>query len=182
ILALVYSSSAVVFSRLRDKIMRRVRPKQSMQHWACRSAHWSLVLGNTFSQARVWFSRGAGRFPHKQIKRVGNSLNRLRSIQSLLNVLPLTFQRSRSKGIDATYHFTFTGGEERRATVTIRNEKLEVTDGHVGDANISVTADSQTWLGFLAKERNLVWALLTRRIRIKGSPKLLLAFGKCFPS
>jgi len=124
----------------------------------------------------------ARRFPHKQIKRVGNSLNRLRSIQSFLNGLPLTFQRGRSKGIDATYHFTFIGGEERRATVTIRNEKLEVKDGHVGDANISVTADSQTWLGFLAKERNLAWALLTRKIRIKGSPKLLLAFGKCFPS
>jgi len=29
---------------------------------------------------------------------------------------------------------------------------------------------------------NLVWALLTRKIRLKGSPRLLLAFGKCFPS
>jgi hypothetical protein len=27
-----------------------------------------------------------------------------------------------------------------------------------------------------------VWALLRRRIRIKGSPRLLLAFGRCFPS
>jgi hypothetical protein len=45
-----------------------------------------------------------------------------------------------------------------------------------------VTADSETWLGFVAKERNLVWALLRRRIRIHGSPGLLVAFGKCFPS
>ena len=45
-----------------------------------------------------------------------------------------------------------------------------------------VTADSDTWLGFLAKERSLLWALLRRRIRIKGSPRLLIAFGKCFPS
>src|SRR5581483_7629831 len=36
--------------------------------------------------------------------------------------------------------------------------------------------------GFLAKERSLLWALLRRRIRIKGSPRLLVAFGKCFPS
>ena len=28
----------------------------------------------------------------------------------------------------------------------------------------------------------LLWALLRRRVRIKGSPKLLVAFGKCFPS
>jgi ferredoxin len=122
------------------------------------------------------------RFPKKHTKRVGNGLNRLRSITSFLNGMPLTFQRNQSKGLDATYHFTFTGSEERRATVTIRNQKLDVTEGHTGNADINVTADTQTWLGFLAKERNLVWALLRRKIRIKGSPKLLLAFGKCFPS
>jgi hypothetical protein len=44
-----------------------------------------------------------------------------------------------------------------------------------------VTADSETWFGFLANEKNLVWALLRRKIRMKGSPRLLIAFGKCFP-
>jgi hypothetical protein len=124
----------------------------------------------------------ARRFPNKRTKRVGNSLNRLRSIAWFLRGLPFTFQPNQSKGLAATYHFTFTGAEDRRATITIRDQKVEVTEGHVGDADISVTADSQAWLGFLAKERNLVWALLRRKIRIKGSPRLLLAFGKCFPS
>ncbi len=122
------------------------------------------------------------RFPNKRTKRVGNSLNRLRSVASFLRGLPFTFQPNQSKGLAATYHFTFTGAEDRRATITIRDQKVEVTEGHVGKADILVAADSQTWLGFLAKERNLVWALLRRRIRIKGSPRLLLAFGKCFPS
>ena len=98
----------------------------------------------------------ARRFPNKHPKRVGNSLNRVRSIQAFLNGLSLTFQRNRSQGLDATYHFTFTGAEERRATVTIRNQRLEVLEGHTGEADIEVTADSQTWLGFLAKERNLL--------------------------
>ena len=124
----------------------------------------------------------ARRFPHKHVKRVGNSLNRLRTIAALLTGLPLTFQRNQSKGLAATYHFIFTGAEERRATVVIRDQKLKVSEGHSGKADIVVTADSQTWLGFLAKERNLVWALLSRKIRINGSPRLLLAFGKCFPS
>src|SRR5262245_22560608 len=124
----------------------------------------------------------ARRFPNKHAKQVGNSLNRVGSIAAFLNGMPLTFQRNQSKGLDATYHFTFTGAEERRATVTIHDQKLDVSEGHNGKADIAVTADSQTWLGFLAKERNLVWALLRRKIRIKGSPRLLLAFGKCFPS
>jgi putative sterol carrier protein len=92
------------------------------------------------------------------------------------------FQRHQAEGIDATYHFTFTGEEQAKATVIIRNKTLQVKDGHIGAADIHVTSDSRTWLGFLAKERSIVWALLRRRIRIKGSPRLLLAFGKCFPS
>ena len=101
---------------------------------------------------------------------------------SFLNGLPLVFQRGKAKGLEATYHFTFTGAEKVQATIIIRNQTLQVSEGHSGKADLHVTADSSTWLGFLAKERNLVWALLRRKIRLKGSPRLLLAFGKCFPS
>jgi Fe-S-cluster-containing hydrogenase component 2 len=123
----------------------------------------------------------ARRFPRKTIKRVGNGL-RPRSIQRFLSGLRLTFQPGKATNLNAVYHFTFTGKEEKQATVTIKEGTLEVQDGHQGEADLRVTADSETWLGFLAKERSLVWALLRRRIRIKGSPKLLVAFGKCFPS
>ena len=69
-----------------------------------------------------------------------------------------------------------------KATVTIRDEKLQVSEGHNGKADLRITADSETWLRFLRKEANLIWALVRRKIRIQGSPKLLLAFGRCFPS
>jgi Fe-S-cluster-containing hydrogenase component 2 len=123
----------------------------------------------------------ARRFPHKKTKRVGNGL-RVRSVQLFLAGLGLTFQPGKAAGLNAVYHFTFTGKEEKQATVSIRDGVLQVQDGHQGEADLRVTADSETWLGFLRKERSLLWALLRRKIRIKGSPKLLLAFGKCFPS
>jgi alkyl sulfatase BDS1-like metallo-beta-lactamase superfamily hydrolase len=123
----------------------------------------------------------AKRFPNKAINHVGNSL-RPRSIQGFLDGLPLVFQRKKSEGLSATYHLTFTGQETEQATVIIRNQTLKVLKGHHEEANFSLTADSQTWLGFLAKERNLMWALLTRKIRVKGSLKFLKAFARCFPS
>jgi alkyl sulfatase BDS1-like metallo-beta-lactamase superfamily hydrolase len=123
----------------------------------------------------------ARRFPLKTIKRVGNGL-RPRTIQRFLSGLPLVFQPGKSAKLKAVYHFTFTGKEPKEATVTIQEGTLQVHNGHQGEADLKVTADSETWLGFLAKERSLLWALLRRRIRIKGSPKLLVAFGKCFPS
>lgn len=122
------------------------------------------------------------RFPHKKTKRVHNGI-RPNTIDSFLRGLRLLFQREVSAGLDATYHFTFTGEEERKATVEIRDKTLRVTDGHVGTPSLRISTDSRTWLRFLAKEVSIVWALLRGKIRIRGgSPRLLLAFGRCFPS
>lgn len=121
------------------------------------------------------------RFPHKNPEQVGNGV-RPQSIRGFFTGLPLAFQRHQSEGLEAIYHFTFTGEEESRATVVIRDKTLKVHEGHIGFANIHITADSRTWLGFLAKEKNIVWALLRRKIRIKGPIGLLKAFGRCFPS
>jgi ferredoxin len=121
------------------------------------------------------------RFPHKRPRRVGGG-RRPKSIRSFLAVLPHIFQRHASAGLDATYHFKFTGDEPNEATVVIRDKSIRVEPGHVGTPDLRITADSRTWLGFVAKERNIVWALLRRKIRLKGSPRLMVAFGKCFPS
>ena len=114
-------------------------------------------------------------------KHVSNNL-RPRTIDQLLGGMPLVFQPGKSVGLNATYHFTFTGAEDRKATIVIHNKNINVEEGHIGEPGLRVTTDTKTWLGFLAKEKNLAWALLRRRIRLKGSPKLLIAFGKCFPS
>ncbi len=121
------------------------------------------------------------RYPHKPIKRVGNSL-RPHSIQGFLDGLPLVFQREKSKGLDAVYHFNFIGQETAEATITIQNQTLTVLKGLQGDANFRLTTDSQVWLEYLAKERNLLWAMLTQKIRVKGSLKFLQAFARCFPN
>jgi len=121
------------------------------------------------------------KFKNKTVKPVSSGL-RPRSIAGLLNFMPFVFQPNQARGLDVTFHFTFTGVEERQATILIRNRTLQINDGLVGKPDVHVTADSKTWLGFLAKEKSLLWALATRKIRLKGNPKLLLAFGKCFPS
>lgn len=121
------------------------------------------------------------RYPHKTIRPVRGSL-RVRTIVQLLRGMAIGFQPGAARGLAAIYHFTFTGRESAEATIEISDGKIKVTPGLVGKPNLRVTADSETWLGFLAKEKNLVWALVTRRIRLQGNPKWLLAFGKCFPA
>ena len=121
------------------------------------------------------------KFKNKTVKPVGSGL-RPRSIAGLLNLMPFAFQPNQSRGLDATFHFTFTGTEKRDATFKIQNRELQVSDGLVGKPDVKVTADGKTWLGFLAKEKSLVAALARGKLRLKGNPRLLLAFGKCFPT
>jgi Fe-S-cluster-containing hydrogenase component 2 len=60
------------------------------------------------------------KFKNKTVKPVANGL-RARSIAGLLNFMPFVFQPNQSRGLDATFHFIFTGTEQREATITIKN-------------------------------------------------------------
>jgi hypothetical protein len=119
------------------------------------------------------------RFPHKRTKRVGGL--RPDSIASFLFGVPIFFQPGQAKGLDAVYHFTFAGAETAQATVTIRGGKIELVRELVGTPDCAVSADAATWVGFLRKERSIVWAILRRKVRVRGPLRLLQAFGRCFP-
>ena len=135
-----------------------------------------FVLPNSDAETYV-----ARRFPSKTTKRVSNG-NRAVSAAAFIRALPLAFQREHAGALDATYHFTFTGDETFSETVTIREKKISVTAGCVGNADLQITADTATWLRFVRKESSLLWPLLRRKIRLEGPPRLLAAFGKCFAS
>ncbi len=130
----------------------------------------------------------AKRLPNKTPKQIGLNL-RPATMDHFVLGLPLLFQRRPAKGLNATYHFTFTGADERDLTVTIRNQTLEVAEELTGSADVSVVADADAWLRFVARgSSNAVTSvlalapdLLRRRIRLRGDPRLLLQFGACFP-
>ncbi len=121
------------------------------------------------------------RFPHKTVRVVRNAL-RPTSAVGFLRALPLVFQAGKAEGLQARYHFTFTGSDPCEGTVVIEDGRVVVEEGLVGEADLSIRADADVWLGFLAKERSMVWALLNRSIVVTGPLRLMRAFARCFPS
>ena len=119
--------------------------------------------------------------PNAKIRYVSNGI-RPASASDFLSSLPLMFQREPAVGVSARYHFTFTGHEQIKATVCIEKQTLEVLTGHIGNADCSVIADSDTWIKVLAKRQSLFVALLLRKIRVTGALTYLKAFKRCFPS
>ena len=124
--------------------------------------------------------RARKRFPHKRLVPVGNGL-RPSTVDGFLRGLPIVFQPDAAGDLDAVYHFEFRGASRRRATITVREGEIEVLEGLHGRADLHVWADATTWTEFLRGNRSLIWALVTRRIRLRGDPRLLARFGKCFP-
>jgi len=124
-------------------------------------------------------SHVAKSFPHKKVKRVGNGV-RPPSVASFLAAMPRAFQRNKSDGLNATYHFSFLGTEELTATVIIKDKAIVVNPGLVGVADVIVYADSKAWLRVLHKDSSMLKEIILRRIRIKGSLNLFKAFGRCF--
>ena len=121
------------------------------------------------------------KLPQKTARTVSNGIRPL-TVEMFLSALPRMFQRSASVDLNAVYHFQFTGKENTAATVIIKNQTITVENELKGDCDLKIMADSQTWIRFLAKEVGLLKALFTRKLKIKGSPKLMMAFAKCFPA
>jgi epoxyqueuosine reductase QueG len=134
------------------------------------------VIKNSDAEAHV-----EKRFPNKSVRHVANAI-RPRSIEQFLTGMPLIFNRHQAGRINAVFHFRFSGAVEREATVVIRDKKIIIKSGRVGEADLTVSADAETWIKFLRKENNLFWILLTRKLRLRGDPRLLIKFGKCFPT
>jgi ferredoxin len=134
------------------------------------------VVAGSDAEAHV-----ARRFPHKTVRRVHSGL-RPQSARGFLRALPGIFSRTAARDLDALYHFEFRGAEELRATVTIADQRVEVTDGWVGAADTVVRADAATWVAVLRGEASLAWALLRGRVRVRGSLRKLAAFRRAFPS
>jgi Fe-S-cluster-containing hydrogenase component 2 len=126
------------------------------------------------------------RFANKTTQQVGLTL-RPATVAHFVLGLPLLFQRRPAEGLAATYHFTFTGEEERELTVDIREQQLTVSDGLHDEPDLAVTADAATWISFLAtgpvrQLAALPVALARRTMSLRGDPRLLSRFAACFPT
>lgn len=121
------------------------------------------------------------RFPHKTVRNIRSGV-RPDSLKNLLFAMPLAFQKGQSKGVNLTYHFTFTGKEPMQVTFRIADQKLEIIENLVGSPNLRLFVDSETWINFLAQRISLGKMVVSRKLRFKGDLRLLNHFGKCFPS
>ena len=152
-----------------------------------KAAHVREVLRPLQDQSEtVYVLRGSDaeryaskRFPHKRLKRIGSGLAP-QTIQGFINFGEHFFQRQNAAGVEATYHFRFTGKETREVTFQISNQTVNVKPGLHGQPSLVVIADSSAFLLIIAGRLNPVLAVLRGKLRLRGPKKLMDDFQRCF--
>ncbi len=79
-------------------------------------------------------------------------------------------------------HSKWATTKHKKAVIDARRGTLEVTDGRHGRPDLVLRADADTWLRFLGGRASLPVALARGRLRLRGNPRLLAAFARCFPT
>lgn len=139
------------------------------------TAETVYVIGH--SDAEDWVAR---RFPAKTAKVVRSALAPT-SIRAFLFGLRLGFQWRKAKGVEATFHFRFTGKEPAEASIRISKGRLTVEAGLKGEPGLRVEADATAWLDIVAGRLSPLRAMVTGRLRLRGDRRLMADFRRCFP-
>jgi len=120
------------------------------------------------------------RFPHKRVRQVHSGLTPT-SVEGFVAGSPLVFASKAASDVKLRAHFAFRGASSLAVTYVIDHGTLQIEEGRTGTPDISVDVDSETWLGIVSGRNNPVWAVVTRKMRVKGNIRHLETFQRCFP-
>jgi len=119
---------------------------------------------------------------NKEIKIVTN-VQHPKSINGFLSGSRVSFEQKHAKGINMTVHFEFNGKQDTKTTIIIANETIDVKEGHMDTANLSIITDSEIWIKMVNKETlpdDDMQAITSGKVKVQGELKLLKQFQNCF--
>ena len=125
-------------------------------------------------------TRAAQLFPPERVKRVGAGV-KPPSARSFLEALHVVFQPGKAEGVQATYHFVFSGADPVSGTVRIDGRELTVSPGLEGQPDLTVAARGEDWVSVLGGDLHPVWAVVSGKMKLKGKKAKMKDFMRCFP-
>ncbi len=89
-------------------------------------------------------------------------------------VLPLRFKPEKAVGIDVTAQVNITGPDGGEWTVTIKDQKLQVTEGTQPSAPLTLKFNEKDFMDIVNDKLSAEKAFFTGRIQFKGNVSLAL--------
>jgi putative sterol carrier protein len=102
------------------------------------------------------------------------------TIADLMARMPAAFLPEKAAGMDAVIQFKFTGSEPGDWYATIKNDKVEVSQGISPNAKMTLTADSADYVKILTGELDGMQAFMQGKLKLAGDLNLAMKLTQMF--
>ena len=106
---------------------------------------------------------------------------RYTSIDDVLASYPARFNADKAAGMDDRVHMNLTGANARDVTLHVNHGTLTMTDGApAAEPTLTLTADADNWLAVENGDLNPMMAMMTGKVKMKGSVPFATKFMGLF--
>jgi len=100
--------------------------------------------------------------------------------ERILEKMTILLSPQKSRGVNLTYSFRFTGEEGGEFTLAIANGECVLTHGISKNATTLVECDAETWISISEKRLKPWKAAFSKRLKVSGSRLAMFRFNKLF--
>jgi putative sterol carrier protein len=105
---------------------------------------------------------------------------RLETVDQVLASMPARFHPEACMNVTSSYQWNLSGRDARRFTVRVDKGTFRIEDGEDADADVIMDADSDTYLALVNGTMRGIIAIMTRKLRVRGSLSLAAKMDKIF--
>ncbi len=95
------------------------------------------------------------------------------TVKEFLNNLPNRVEPEALTGKESLFHFEIAGDEGGEYTVKIANNKIEVSDGLIGEAKCTVRAKAKNFLKVINGETKAMTAVMMGKVKISNLSEMM---------
>jgi putative sterol carrier protein len=108
-------------------------------------------------------------------------MRKVASCQEYFETIQERFIADEAKGVDATFVYQLEGAGGGTWTVRVRDGKLSVEPGAVGEPTVTYTMKADNYVKLANGEMNGAMAFMTRKLKVSGSIPMAQKMNKFLP-
>ncbi|MFQ6019349.1 MAG: DinB family protein [Dehalococcoidia bacterium] len=101
-------------------------------------------------------------------------------LDTICAMVPLAYWPERGGNLQATFLFSMQGKGGGQWTLQVADGQCRSHEGAPERADVEVRVTPADWISVFTKDLNPFWALITRRMRVRGKLRLMMGFDRLF--
>ena len=101
--------------------------------------------------------------------------------QDVFDGMRRSFRADKAKGVNVRYQFNLSGPNGGDWYIDVNDGKFKMARGRIDNPNVTFIASDKNWVALSNGKLKGSWAVLTGRLKVRGSRGLAKKLGEIFP-